>query len=103
MTQGVCIAFRAIARGFSTDRVVADPELNQQFLGECRKRALTAPDEDLNRSLLNARKASHLSDYKTTKMTSFSDLDDYEFASEMAIRFLERREQTTLDQVLCRT
>lgn len=99
--QGICNAFQAIAQGFSTDRVIADPDLNQPFLRECRERDLTAPDEDLNRCLLNARKANHLSDYKTTKRTSFADSDDYEFASEMAIRFLERRDQTTLDQVLC--
>lgn len=99
--RGVCNAFKAIAQGFSTDRLIADPALNRIFLIECRNRALTAPDEDLNRCLLNARKANHLSEYKTTKQTSFADSDDYEFASEMAIRFLERRDQITLDQVLC--
>ena len=99
--QSVCNAFKAIAEGFSTDRVIADPDLNQAFLRECREQALTASDEDLNKCLLNARKANHLSDYKTTKQTSFADSDDYEFASEMGIRFLERRDQSTLDQVLC--
>ena len=59
--RGVCNAFKAIAQGFSTDRVIADPALNQLFLAECRERDLTGPDEDLNRCLLNARKANHLS------------------------------------------
>ncbi len=36
-----------------------------------------------------------------SRRTSFPNQDDYEFASEIAIRFLERRDGVTLDDVIC--
>lgn len=101
MKREIIQAFLRIRDGFSPDRVVADPELNAQFLAACRQRGLTEPDERLNLGLLNARKASALTDFKTERRTSFRDSDEYSFAAEIAIRFLERRDGVTLDQVIC--
>jgi site-specific DNA-methyltransferase (adenine-specific) len=36
-----------------------------------------------------------------SKKTTFSDQHEYTFASEIAIRFLERRDAVTLDDVIC--
>jgi len=94
-------AFLAVSQGFSPDRVVADPTLNDRFLHECRTAGLSAPDDELNRRLLNLRKASALGRGITVQRTAFPDASDYEFASEIAIRFLERRDGVTLDQVIC--
>ena len=87
--------------GYSADRVVADPELNAKFLLACRSLGLDALARVLNGCLFNSRKASLLAGIPTTQRTEFSDLGDYQFASEVAARFLEHRSQVTLDQVLC--
>jgi len=94
-------AFETVHQGYSADRIVADPDLNQSFVSTCRSLGIVAPISELNSSLLNARKASLLTGIETTCRTEFSDLDDYQFASETAARFLEHRSQVTLDQILC--
>lgn len=88
-------------QGYSPDRVVADPDLNAQFLDTCRQMGLQEEPRTLNRILVNARKASHLKGVKTTRATSFRDEQDYRFASEIAARFLERRHKVTLDDIVC--
>ena len=57
--------------------------------------------DELNIALLNARKGGHLAGCTRSRLTSFSNEDDYAFSSEIAIRFLERRDGTTLDRVIC--
>jgi len=101
MTDIIRDAFIETCNGFSTDRVVADPRLNSEFVAACGRRGLTASPAELNTQLLNARKASRLQGIKATRQTSFRDQGEYQFASEIAIRFLERRDQVTLDQVIC--
>lgn len=94
-------AFAGIRSGYSADRVVADPELNSNFLAECRQNGCELTDEQINQALLNVRKASGLSDERSSHRTSFPNETDYSFASEIAIRYLERRDGVTLDQVIC--
>jgi hypothetical protein len=94
-------AFETVHQGHSADRIVADPDLNVLFISACRSLGLTQPIQELNSSLLNARKASLLTGILTTRRTVFLDLDEYQFASEVATRFLEHRSQVTLDQILC--
>lgn len=93
--------FLEVRDGYSADRVVADPELDSRFLSLCRNKGMDSQDEELNRRLLNVRKSGSFSDIKTTRRTSFRNESDYSFASEIAIRFLERRDGVTLDQVIC--
>jgi predicted GIY-YIG superfamily endonuclease len=94
-------AFDAAANGFSADRVVADPLLNERFVAECLSRDLNGPVAELNRSLLNLRKAGGLAGRPRSKQTHFKNQDEYRFAAEMAIRFLERRDQLSLDSIIC--
>ena len=101
MQSELCNAFLTIRNGYSADRVVADPVLNERFLAACRERGLSDPDEELNRNLLNFRKAGKLAGHKTERQTEFGNESDYAFASEIAIRFLERQDGVTLDQVIC--
>jgi hypothetical protein len=91
--------FARVHEGFSADRVIADPKTNKMFVAECAKCGLTASAPELNRALLNLRKSGGFL-AKTTRETSFDD-EDYRFASEIAIRILERRDGVTLDDVLC--
>ena len=88
-------AFLQVRCGFSTDRVLADPDLNEAFVSTCRELGLNDSRADLNRQLLNIRKAGKLN----SKRTIFDDAE-YRFASEITVRHLERREQITLDGIL---
>jgi hypothetical protein len=94
-------AFETVHNGYSADRILADPELNARFLAQCALLGLTAAPQILNSALLNSRKASVLTGIRTKQLTRFPDQENYQFASEIAARFLERRSQATLDQILC--
>jgi hypothetical protein len=93
-------AFLAVRGDRSADVVVADPHLNERFVRECQNRGLLQPPAELNQCLLNLRKSSDLQGIKSKKV-SLRHQEDYRFASEIAVRFLERRDFVTLDQILC--
>lgn len=101
MKQKIREAFLAVRQGFSADRVVADPDINECFIERCRQLGLTSSATVLNSALLNARKAGFLADCKTSNRTSFDDEPEYAFASEIAARYLERRSSTTIDAIIC--
>lgn len=95
----VAKAFSEVCEGFSADRVVADPELNTRFIEACRRLGSADAHVDLNLRLLNTRKrGGRLS--RSTRPTMVRNQDKFAFASEIAIRCLERKRQTTLDRVL---
>ena len=87
--------------GFSPDRIVADPELNARFVAACRERGLQDSVERLNAALLNLRKSGALQGIKVSKRTSFANEEEYRFAAEVAVRYLETRYAVTLDQIIC--
>lgn len=101
LNESVRRAFLATSGGFSVDRVVADPNINEEFLRRCREEGLTETPSTLNRCLLNLRKTGQLAGLRRTVRTSFTDEDDYAFASEIAVRFLERTRGITLDEMIC--
>jgi predicted GIY-YIG superfamily endonuclease len=101
MKKVIIEALDATSNGYSSDRVVADPELNRLFISECRLRGLKNSAEELNRALLNLRKAGGLKGRPRAKRTHFHDEDEYRFASEIAARFLERRDGISLDAIIC--
>ena len=94
-------AFVHTRRGYSADRVVADPALNVQFVAQCRRLSVSGTAEMFNRALMNQRKRGGLKNLGRSRRTSFRDQEEYQFASEIAIRFLERRDESTLDDVIC--
>jgi hypothetical protein len=94
-------AFERVYDGYSTDRVVVDPEMNARFLAVCRKLGLNQSDYILNHALLDIRKSKKARLPKATKRTEFRDYDEYQFAAEIAIRILQRTRAVTLDQALC--
>jgi GIY-YIG catalytic domain-containing protein len=101
MTGPLAAAFDAASDGYSADRVVADPELNPCFIAECRRLGLQDSVADLNRALLNLRKKGELAGRPRSKRTHFDDEDDYRFAAEIAVRFVERRDGLSLDAIIC--
>lgn len=94
-------AFGEVRDGFSADRVVADPELDRKFLRRCRELGLSGTDYDLNWALLNARKNGLLSDLPKTKKYTVRETDQFEYASELAVRHLQITRQVSLDQIIC--
>lgn len=94
-------AFHKVHDGYSTERVVVDPALNERFIQTCREFGLIQSEYQLNHSLFNLRKSTKALVPPTTKPTKLGDYDHYEFASEIAFRHLQRKEGVTLDRVLC--
>lgn len=94
-------AFEAVSNGLSPDRVVCDPDLNSEFLAECQRLGLLEEARDLNRTLLNLRKRGEFSSRAPSRRSNLGDDSEYRFASEMAARYLERRDGISLDNVIC--
>lgn len=96
-------------RPASEDRVVADPELDARYLARCRELGAAHSDFDLNKKLLYVRKkgfTAHLP--KVPKLTIPREkVDQYQHASEMALRFVQKKEweqswkDISLDTVIC--
>jgi site-specific DNA-methyltransferase (adenine-specific) len=96
-------AFIKVYDGYSTDRVVVHPDLNLQFLSACRRLGLEASDYELNHKLQDIRKSGNAELPPATKKPVIRDYDEFLFASEIAFRFLQQKENVSLDDVLCNT
>ena len=99
--RGIVEAFRRAANGFSVDRLIADPELNAQYVRSCYQFGIAGDPATWNRQLLRLRK-SKLLEIPATRTTRISkdDIDSYCFASEIAWRDLDN-EGWSLDDILC--
>jgi site-specific DNA-methyltransferase (adenine-specific) len=80
--------------------VIADPALNQRYREHCQLLGLNASGLETNLALLSLRKQGLLRGLKSRRST-FPREDEYRFAAEIAARFLERREDTSLDNIIC--
>ncbi len=101
--ERIVMAFNEVHDGYSQDWVIVNPEFNARFIARCRELGLNSPEEVLNHTLMNVRK-NPKNKWKlnpTTKRAGFSDYDDFSFASEIAVRALQRTEGVTLDRILC--
>ncbi|MBM4073305.1 MAG: hypothetical protein FJ271_30940 [Planctomycetes bacterium] len=101
MNRSLIDAYVAIPGDPSEDAAIADPDLNALFLRNCSALGLSESAEALNRSLLNSRKRGDLEGIRKSKRTIVRNQGEFRFASEIAVRFLERRDSVTLDQVIC--
>ena len=105
LNRGVAEAFHGIRNGFPIDRLIIDPELNQQFVAACTRLGLPGKAFDWNHRLMNLRKAGHLRGVKASQRTSFPmeerEFDRYKFACEIAVQRFEKEQGTVLDHVLC--
>ncbi len=99
--HAIAEAYKRVYDGFATDRIVVDPDINPLFLAECRRLGLTESDYAINHALMDIRKSKKVELPKAAKRTEFRDYDEYQFASEIAIRLLQRSDGVTLDQILC--
>lgn len=98
-------AFLEVREKYSADKVIADPKLDRKFLRRCRELGLSGTDFDLNWSLMNARKSSKLSSLsdliKTKPFTLGKVIDEFEYASELAVRYMQKNKNVSLDQIIC--
>jgi site-specific DNA-methyltransferase (adenine-specific) len=101
--RAIIAAYLATNRGFSTDRVLCDPELNDAFVTQCRRYGAEGDPTTWNRVLLRLRKAARLTSLPRCRRTSIprEDLDEYNFASEIAVRMLLDNGSRSLDEILC--
>ena len=100
MNDRIAEAFRRSSRGYSPDRVVSDPVLNHAFLNECLLLGLGSDAANLNRTLLNLRKQGGLRGIGSRR-TILKDQSDFRFAAEIAVRFMERKNEISLDEIIC--
>ena len=101
---GVVEAFRLTHDGYSADRVVADPELNQPFVEACKKLGVVGNPQIWNTLLFRQRKSGNLATVETTKRTTFSweEIDRYLIGSEIAWQqMLDEKAAKTVDEILC--
>jgi len=100
-------AFLEVRDGYSTDFVVADPDLNRKFLNRVRQLGGTGTDFELNWTLFDARKSGLISVPTKTRKYTVAGKDEFEFATEMAIchirQKLEREtgKSISLDKMFC--
>lgn len=96
-------AFNKVHDGYSTDYVLIHPELNSAFLEACADAGIGKDTFALNKRLLNIRKTKSKSSNlnRASKRSKFRDYDKFEFASEIAVRTLQRTKGLSLDTILC--
>jgi DNA modification methylase len=90
--------------GFSTDHLLADPDLNAAFVAACLREGAAGTPYQWNRTLLKLRKAGKLPKVATRKPRSLTDadIDPFSFASEIAWHCVEsKRKLISLDDIFC--
>jgi site-specific DNA-methyltransferase (adenine-specific) len=87
----------------SIDRVIADPDINDDFISACRTAGIDGAPAEWNRRLLGLRKAGKLDGLPKGERTVLSrrDLDAFLFASEIAWQAMSMRHDRSLDGILC--
>lgn len=102
---GVIQAFSATNRGYSVDRLVADPVLNEDFQIACERMSLPGTAAERNRFLFRLRKAGKLKSFgvTTTVRTNidWNQIGAYVYASEIAWRQISSKYCMSLDEVFC--
>jgi site-specific DNA-methyltransferase (adenine-specific) len=100
--RGILEAFFAARDGYSADRLLADPGINERFLDACRRLGVPGEPGQWNRHLLKLRKAGHLTGLPSAKPTNLDRdaIDQCSFACEIALEQFRGR-GLTLDHVLC--
>src|SRR5207248_10735946 len=96
-------AFFAVNEGWSVDRVIVDPKLNERFRNKCAYFKLPGDSSDWNWALMLLRKSGKLKRLPKCRRTTFpeQELDQYLFASEIAMRQLMDETRLSLDGLLC--
>ena len=86
-------AFVDVRDGWSADYVLLNPDKDLDFLQRCWRLGAVAAPEELNWTLMNARKDGKLKGLSSARSFALakSEMDKFCFASEMAMRELQER------------
>ena len=101
----IVMAFGEASQGYSVERLVVDPVLNEDFQVACERHDVTSTPAERNRFLFRARKEGALAsrgvvcDKKTG--IGWKDIRAFVFASEIAWRQISNRYQLDLDEIFC--
>lgn len=99
---GVTKAYGAAHDGFSTDYLLADPELNASFVAECKYLGVPGDVVIWNQTLLRLRKNDKLPRLtKRRHRITLREMDPYSFASEVALLQMTVSCDLSLDDMLC--
>ena len=103
--KGIIEAFSITNRGFSVERMVADPLLNEDFQLACDRLSIPGTNAERNRFLLRIRKAGKLKAFKinTTIRTKidWKQVGSFIYASEIAWRKISSKYVMSLDDIFC--
>ena len=101
--KGLISAFRRAHKGYSVDRVIADPVLGAAFFEECRRLGLAGRPVEWNWHLLRLRKTGRIAELKASQKTLVTrkHMDAYLDAAEIALRRMLDAGYSSLDAVLC--
>lgn len=102
-------AYREVHDGWSSDRLIADPDMDARFIHACWRLGAQASQFDLNLLLINARKRKIIGKTDGGRKYHVDPvvMDQYWLASEFAARiiqdreFLNRQNRITVDHILC--
>lgn len=95
-------AYQQLPSGSSADYVLADPDLNAAFLEHMKHLGVTGEPVLWNQLLLTVRKQGQLPRIAQRRTArSLADMEEYSFASEIALHRMSIDFDTTLDGVLC--
>ena len=103
--DGIIEAFGNSSRGYSTDRLIADPILNEDFQMHCDRLSIPGSCAERNRFLFRARKAGKFNTYNVqTKLRTNIDwkqISTYIYASEIAWRQIANKYCMSLEEIFC--
>lgn len=103
--SGIIEAFANSSRGYSTDRLMADPVLNEDFQTQCDRLSIPGTHAERNRFLLRARKAGRLRAFniRTTTRTNidWKQVRPFIYASEIAWRQVSNKYCMGLEEMFC--
>jgi site-specific DNA-methyltransferase (adenine-specific) len=100
--KGIVAAYKATCKGYSTDLILCDPELNEKFTQACKRKSLPGDAYTWNKFLLRIRKAGKLPrSGQTRKRLAVAAMDAFSAASEAAMQLLTLEYGLALDDILC--
>jgi len=99
---GVTNAYSTAHDGFSTDYLLADPELNASFVAECKYLGVPGDPVIWHQTLLRLRKSDKLPRLtKRRHRVTLREMDSYSFASEVALLQMTVSCDLSVDELLC--
>ncbi|MBN2218058.1 MAG: site-specific DNA-methyltransferase [Pirellulales bacterium] len=100
--KGIVDAYQETCDGHSTDQILCNPELDAKFVDTCRKKGLPGDAFVWNRWLLKIRKKGELPRIgKSCRKLTLQMMDEYSFASEIAMQLMSLDYAYSLDDILC--